>query len=434
MQPAAAAAVSFDSEVSNASATHIYRLIAILLGRLRLDIATALEIYADMTRYIFEQDKTVGGIPFRKTLYKASRLEEATKEVVSKYESEDISDHRRKPHSPSLGSGSSWIPSARRTRRSHTLPSLLLASASASASPTAPAASEGETGWWTPQHIDAQAGERALWYDERAGRCKTFVTAVYKGARPGSTPAILRTYESAVESCPVGHTCTIWEAARATCAVSPAFKPVHLGQCVFLDEGTGSFNPSLLLLEEIANEYPGREIGVFISVGSGKLPHPDTLLISGEPPAKPSSSSFRGSIIGVTPLQKFVDARENYKLKTGECEQTHLDTLRRLGAASGEAYFRLNVDEGVGERGMAEWARLADISNGTRTYLAKPGVQNMNRSAACRLAGIYRLLNEVCLLFLHGELKVLISVFFLGKVQEASQGAGPFFVTGNGGL
>lgn len=66
-------------------------LIAIMLGRLRLDLETCKEVYVRMTRKVFETDKTIAGIPYRSTLFKASKLEEAIKECVREhtiYESE----------------------------------------------------------------------------------------------------------------------------------------------------------------------------------------------------------------------------------------------------------------------------------------------------------------------------------------------------------
>lgn len=347
-----------------------------MLGRLRIDIATALELYVEMTRRVFETNKTLGGIPYGKTLYKASKLAEVIKETTSRHLSGDTLDHRTKPTStPSLAF--SWTSNATRAKRSQTMPS----------SPAASPVHNPET-VWKPQVIDRVMGETALWYDERPGRCKTFVTAIYKGSSAGTTPALIRTYDSAVESSPSGN-CRIWEAGRATCAVFPAFKPIQVGQNIFLDEGHGKFNPSLLVLEEaIANEWPGRQVGVFVSIGSGKLPpHMESPPIGAIRP-----TSVRDSIIGVTPLQKFVEARENHITKIEECEQFHHETVRRLRAKGidEEVYFRLNVDTGVGQAGMSEWDRLADISTRTRTYLSKPNVQRMNAVAAMKLAKIWK--------------------------------------------
>lgn len=60
-------------------------LIAIMLGRLRLDIETCMDVYVRMTRRVFETDKTIAGVPYRSTLFKASKLEEAIKECVREH-------------------------------------------------------------------------------------------------------------------------------------------------------------------------------------------------------------------------------------------------------------------------------------------------------------------------------------------------------------
>lgn len=60
-------------------------LIAIMLGRLRLDLETCKEVYVRMTRKVFETDKTIAGIPYRSTLFKASKLEEAIRECVREH-------------------------------------------------------------------------------------------------------------------------------------------------------------------------------------------------------------------------------------------------------------------------------------------------------------------------------------------------------------
>jgi hypothetical protein len=57
-------------------------LIAIMLGRLRLDIETCMDVYVRMTRKVFETDKTIAGIPYKSTLFKSSKLEEAIKACV----------------------------------------------------------------------------------------------------------------------------------------------------------------------------------------------------------------------------------------------------------------------------------------------------------------------------------------------------------------
>jgi hypothetical protein len=60
-------------------------LIAIMLGRLRLDLEQCKELYVRMTRMVFETDKTIAGIPYHKTLFKATMLEQAIREAVREH-------------------------------------------------------------------------------------------------------------------------------------------------------------------------------------------------------------------------------------------------------------------------------------------------------------------------------------------------------------
>lgn len=57
-------------------------LIALMIGRLRLDLETCKELYVRLARHVFETDKTLAGIPYRSTLFKATKLESAIKECV----------------------------------------------------------------------------------------------------------------------------------------------------------------------------------------------------------------------------------------------------------------------------------------------------------------------------------------------------------------
>ncbi|EHK97870.1 putative Calcium-independent phospholipase A2-gamma [Glarea lozoyensis 74030] len=266
-------------------------LIALMLGRLRLDLETCKEVYVRMTRKVFETDKTIAGIPYRSTLFKASKLEEAIKEE---------------------------------------------------------------------------------------NRTKTAVTAMYKGSAKGSPAAVLRSYDSRKEPSPE-FDCKIWEAGRATSATGLAFKPIQIGQSVFIDEGAGHFNPTPVALDEACvNEWPGRDVGLVVSIGTGK---------------RPSGSDQNSHLWYEGFLGDFAEARRRLIAKIEGCEETHQYMVREgLGkrGVNVENYYRLNVEIGVGEFGMNEWNRLADISTNTRRYLSKSHVQQMTGAAAVKMAKIHR--------------------------------------------
>jgi hypothetical protein len=158
-----------------------------------------------------------------------------------------------------------------------------------------------------------------------------------------------------------------------------AFKPIQIGQSVFIDEGAGKYNPAPYALDEACvNEWPGRDIGVFVSIGTGK---------------RPSGSDNNQHLWYEGFMGDFAEARRRLISKIEGCEETHQYMVREGLSKRGvniENYYRLNVEIGVGEFGMNEWNRLADISTGTKRYLGKSDIQRMNLEAAAKLAKIYR--------------------------------------------
>ena len=207
------------------------------------------------------------------------------------------------------------------------------------------------------------------------------VTAVYKGTKKsGSGQVFLRSYDSRKEP-PIEPSATIWQAGRATSATQLAFKPIQIGQSVFLDEGTGKYNPAPMALDEaVCNEWPGREVGVFISIGTGKRP---------EGTNNQQHLWWEGFVSGG--IGDFAEARRRLIQKIEDCEKTHKEMKDHLAKrhVNPESYYRLNVTVGVGEFGMNEWNALADISTSTRMYLAEKAVQSMTLDAAAKIARIH---------------------------------------------
>ena len=208
------------------------------------------------------------------------------------------------------------------------------------------------------------------------------MTAVNKGTSLRNerlySSILLRSYDSRTETA-VEPSCTIWQAGRATAATALAFKPIQVGQSVFLDEGAGKYNPAPQALDEaVLSEWPGREVGVFISVGTGKRP---------EGTNAQQHLWWEDFLVGG--MGDFAEARRRLISKIEGCEETHTYMLKQHLVDRGvnlDNYYRLNVDVGVGEFGMNEWNRLADISTNTRRYLATSEVQSMNVEAATKLA------------------------------------------------
>lgn len=152
-----------------------------------------------------------------------------------------------------------------------------------------------------------------------------------------------------------------------------------MGQSLFHDDGGGAFNPSPNALDEATvNEWPGREVGVFISIGTGRRPRG----------TQQNSQVWYEGFMG-----EFAEARKKLIAKIENCENIHEYMEREHLLKRGvnvENYYRLNVEVGVGEFGMNEWHRLSDISTGTRRYLSKPEEQRIIQGSSSKLAKIHR--------------------------------------------
>ena len=217
---------------------------------------------------------------------------------------------------------------------------------------------------------------------------RSAVTAILKGHNERSgTAVLLRSYASRTQPA-VEADCAIWQAARATCATKLAFKEIRIGTSTFLDEGYGltnsdktpTYNPAPQVLDEaLVNEWPGQTVGLFLSIGTGKRPGGTSNM---------QQEWWEGFAGG---LGSFAEAKRKLIAKIEGCEKTHKEMLslhlpkRNIPLTN---YLRLNVEVGVGEFGMNEWNRLADISNSTQSYLNTPAVKVMLHDGAREMAKV----------------------------------------------
>jgi hypothetical protein len=162
-------------------------LIAIMLGRLRLDLETCKELYVRLTRMVFETDKTIAGIPYRSTLFKASKLEDAIRQAVREHTISDSegkdSDGDQPPTSPSPLN--SLNPARYSSASGSTAPQRHLSNASTvSFSARSPTAQQASRPYFNPRLGN---GEARL-YDARENRTKTYVLLPCSPTLP--TPSI----------------------------------------------------------------------------------------------------------------------------------------------------------------------------------------------------------------------------------------------------
>ncbi|EPS36125.1 hypothetical protein H072_10511 [Dactylellina haptotyla CBS 200.50] len=375
-------------------------LIALMLGRLRMDIETCKEQWVKMTKRVFETDKTIAGIPYKATFFKASRLESVIKEITKEHtigEEDEVKrqqqkkresnlypkDMKTRPRAESSGRDSMY------SRRSHELRRL-------AEEPQQPRQLHRERSMMFDVLTKVKAyqdgsglrkvgNSNTLLYDPREDRCKTFVAAMYQNSPEGTPPCLLRTYLSLTTLNPEPQ-CKIWEAGRATAATMTAFKPIQVGQTVFLDEGAGRYNICPTVIEEATcNEWPGRAVGCVLSIGTGRSPTKKRN--RGQP--------WLGNKVH-TPFDNFTEARKRLVFKTQLSEDTHQalvgegpDSLDKWGVQKDD-YFRLNVDMSACDFAMNEWQRLSDISTSTKRWLCSTEGKKVIGDCALKLAHIWR--------------------------------------------
>ncbi|KAL8973601.1 MAG: hypothetical protein Q9197_002160 [Variospora fuerteventurae] len=333
-------------------------LIAIMLGRLRMTLGQCMEIFKEMTEVVFETDKTIAGLPYKSTLFKASKLEDAIRACVQEYEKERLDKIHGPPGSPTrAGSMSSY-----RT----TLPQRRSSLSNPGGQPSRPP-------------MTSRGNPNALMYDPRKHRTKTAVTAVLRGAR-GGTNVLLRSYPSQNERT-IEPNCTIWQVGRATCATGFAFKPIQIGTSVFHDQGTGHFNPSREMLDEaVLNEWPGREIGMFVSIGCG---------------LRQQNESDNQRQWWESMASDLAEAQRRLNEKIDGCNLTHEAMIgdgleKRTGylayrGVNPDHYLRLNVEKGVGDFKMNNYRAIRLMNGSTESYLQTPAVRAALANAANRM-------------------------------------------------
>jgi hypothetical protein len=205
--------------VSNTSLTYVeesqpdakHRLIALLLGRLRLSVPEAIDKYRILAKQVFSEKKAPG----KDGTFKASNLEKAIKGVVER----------------KLGSAEEKMFETEGCKT-----------------------------------YDLSTFFKVI---QLTGAVR-FVCAV-PARHITKEPRLLRTWSADKNP---GYNCTIWEAGRATSAAPRFFKRIRIGdpglQEEFIDAGMGCNNPVRYLIKEAQREFgPMREVSCIVSIGTG---------------------------------------------------------------------------------------------------------------------------------------------------------------------
>ena len=137
----------------------------------------------------------------------------------------------------------------------------------------------------------------------------------------------------------LAHDIPIWQVARATSAAPTYFKAPKIDGLEYLDGGFGTNNPCYEIYQEVRtmNNDAEQSAKTVISIGTGK---------------NNKISRFSNASLPGSRLFNMV----NFATKWASESQTQHEHMVRLHAsADGMRYYRLNVEEGLGETKLDEW-------------------------------------------------------------------------------
>ena len=171
----------------------------------------------------------------------------------------------------------------------------------------------------------------------------------------------------------------IWQVGRATSAAPTFFTPIEIDDVLYGDGGTGWNNPTREAIAEARNIWPNRPIGIVISIGTGLE---EALQLN----EKSTQLSKLADVLlrNTSPKSSFQLAVAEYAVRClTSCEMVHREIAEhpKRDILDGN-YFRLNVPQGMGTIGLAEWDKLGNIIALTNRYMEHGEMKEPKRKMA----------------------------------------------------
>ena len=205
-------------------------------------------------------------------------------------------------------------------------------------------------------------------FDEN--RCRTVVIAYQEQKHGGvEKPYLFRTYKNlhrgktseqrqSDRNPALAHDIPIWQVARATSAAPTYFKTITIDELEYLDGGFGGTNnPCVEIYDEVCkmNNNAGKCVSVIVSVGTGK----NNKISRFDRTTGPRSHM---------PGHRLYHYMNFAKKWSTDSENTHISMFNMKTRLNDRfEYFRLNVQEGIGETKLDEWRKRGKL----RTTLGK---------------------------------------------------------------
>ncbi|KAH7400365.1 phospholipase, patatin family protein [Cadophora sp. MPI-SDFR-AT-0126] len=298
-------------------------LIAIMLGRLKMDVQECIDVYNSMFEEIFgspvHKFKVTVALQIQ-SQFDSEILRRCILRIVAK--SQNLADDDKK------------------------------AIATATSLPGSQKAKDA---------LISSAAAKVLLDDGEARGCRTFVCAT---AYETQNTVHFRDYPRADLGVP--NKVTIVDAACATSAATSYFDAVVINGRTYRDGGFGANNPVNEVWHEarevwVKDDYDDevqldKILKCFISIGTGA----------------PRTEGMKESVKG------FVDTLKNMVTQTKRSADDFMKSHRNLTKIDGrQRYFRFNVDQGLQEVGLEEYKKTPLVEAATEGYMESPDRENL---------------------------------------------------------
>ncbi|KAF2436248.1 FabD/lysophospholipase-like protein [Tothia fuscella] len=345
-------------------------IIAVLLGRLRLDVRDCIRIYSKLAGKVFHKDHAVHicnlKLATSGTRFSGDVLENAIKEALKHYGySEDeqmwddtlfeeitpFEDRTQIVWTDTIEESPSEVEGEIAEHLASPAEQHQKTSNYSDTDPSSPPTTTGPAPS-TPHHLRRAStwkmhSQSSVHRKQGQRGCRAFVVCALKNAL--ALPRILATYD------PNNRGTRIWEALRATSAAPTFFDEIAFGtpKMTYLDGGMGFNNPCAEVDYQAKLIWPGRSIGVIVSIGTG---------LQTIPSVKKGATWLPFGLGGDISL---IQALASMATSTSRVD----NEMQRMTSGTNTGYYRFDVDSGMANVSLEQWMKEDEMASLTKQYM-----------------------------------------------------------------
>lgn len=356
-------------------------IIAVLLGRLRLDVKTCIHIYTKLAEEIFKKDRSIKvlgvKLPTSSTRFSGAALEAAIKTALISlgYKEDepmwDDSLFEEVVEPLDIQSESIWADQPTPPRLTESPEESFSIPKELEESRTDPVEGSRTTLWQSYNSTISKDSDSCSIMSKDGLRrrntfrihnkgsvhrrpnrkgCRTFVVTTLKNAL--GLPQILSTYN------PNDRQTKIWQALRATSAAPTFFEEMTFGtpRMTYLDGGVGFNNPCAEVNHAAKEIWEGRSIGVIVSIGTGLQTIPSVKKVASWLPFGLGTDIALASALA--------------SMATGTARVDN--EMHRMYYGTPTRYTRFDVESGLADVSLEQWMKEDEMAALTEQYMRDP--------------------------------------------------------------